>query len=88
MTERDIINKIRSAFDGYADFSLCENVLWQDADKYYSFDLVIYRESMPYAVVEIISNIIVSHLKEYRAQINRACRLLDCRYGIVATETE
>ena len=86
--EQDIIQKIRNAFDEHTDFSISENVLWQDAEKFYSFDLVIYRESMPYAVVEIISNIIVSHLKEYRAQINRACRLLDCRYGIVATETE
>lgn len=88
MTERDIINKIRSAFDGYADFSLCENVLWQDADKYYSFDLVIYRESIPYAIVEIKNKIVYNHLKEYSAQLKKSCSLLDCRYGIVATETE
>lgn len=43
---------------------------------------------MPYAVVEIKNNIALGHLKEYRARINSACRLLDCRYGIIATKKE
>ena len=43
---------------------------------------------MPYAIVEIKNKIVGDHLKEYSAQLKKSCRLLDCRYGIVATETE
>jgi hypothetical protein len=64
-------------------FEIQTNVRWKKASEYAEFDMLLFKNSIPYVVVEIKMTLNPKTLSRAKDTIGRAYKLIHCRFGII-----
>lgn len=87
--EIDIMKQFELPEEFKDHFTIKSNVIFKKEDKYFSFDVVIYRDAQIFAVVEIKHHIHTDEsIENAKIQIQRAVEMLNCPYGIITDDKE